>query len=1143
MIQVSPPHGAGHKRFSDRSARWLLTAFCALLFASPLAATSAAADEIDSIVVRFRDDVVRGGAEMSSMQRDALAATLGTPFNVVGRTREGAFTLQFAAPLDVDTARAAINRVRLDAGVLYANAAAGPALPDTTGRPTNRIIVKYRDASLVALSRAGIALDSGQITRLATLAGQSLSWLRGAHDGANVLQMLQRLPISQVEAIAARIAQEPDVDYAQPDYIRTVQLVPTDPCYASASTGACGGGYQWDLFDPVAGINMPNAWNITTGSASINVAIIDTGALLNHPDLTGRFVGGYDMIADCAVANDGQPGPCTFSPLPYSKANPPLPAFNSVDSDGSDPGDWISSAENAPCSVAGGGPVPCTSPIAAAPPPPPYYDWFEGCPTSNSSWHGTHVAGTIGATPNNGIGIAGINWVSKIVPVRVLGKCGGYSSDIANAMVWAAGGSVPSVPNNANPARVESLSLGGGGPCDAITQGAIDLANSLGTVVVVAAGNSNANANSSNPGNCNGVVTVAATTRTGLRARYSNYGSMVEIAAPGGNADGVTPDILSTINGGITIPNANWIYAQYAGTSMATPHVSGVVSLMLSVNPSLTPAQVLSKIETTARAFPTPGPACNLSPQAAACNCTTALCGSGIIDAAAAVASAAAGSSSTSLASSANPASVGTTVTFTATVTGTNPTGTVDFKDNGVSIAGCNAQPLSGSGNSNSAQCATGALAVGTHPIVAAYGGDGSNPPSGSATLSQVITNGPGTTLTSSQNPANAGAQITLTATVTANNPTGRVNFKDGAASIGGCGAVLLAGTGNTKTAQCNTSSLTAGTHNLTAVYGGDKQNVSQTSAVLSQVINGGAQTSSSTVVASSQNPSTYGATVTFTATVTGTNPTGTVDFHAGASTIAGCSAQAVSGGGNSRTAQCATAALAAGSHNITANYGGDPGNTPSASAPLVQNVNPASGTTTLASSANPANAGVTVTFTATVNSVAPTGTVTFKDNGVSIAGCNAQPLSGSGNSKTAQCATSALAAGTHPIVATYSGDGSNASTSSAPLSQVINAGGGGLTTSTTALASSFNPSFFKLPVTYTATVTGTNPTGAVNFKDNGTTIGGCGAVALAGAGNTRTAQCTTGSLLPGTHPLTATYSGDAGNTASTSPILTQTVN
>ena len=166
--------------------------------------------------------------------------------------------------------------------------------------------------------------------------------------------------------------------------------------------------------------------------------------------------------------------------------------------------------------------------------------YFAGCQVHNSSWHGTHTAGTIGAASNNGVGVAGVNWNSKILPVRVLGKCGGYTSDIADGMRWAAGLSVSGVPANANPAKVLNLSLGGYGACDATYQNAVNAIVAAGTTIVVSAGNSNADAVNYRPGNCTGVITVAATNRDGGRAYYSNYGSTVEISAPGGETD-VTP--------------------------------------------------------------------------------------------------------------------------------------------------------------------------------------------------------------------------------------------------------------------------------------------------------------------------------------------------------------------------------------------------------------------------------------------------------------------------------------------------------------------------------------------------------------------------------------------------------------------------
>jgi serine protease len=316
---------------------------------------------------------------------------------------------------------------------------------------------------------------------------------------------------------------------------------------------------QWHYFEAAGGLNLPPTWDITTGTG-VRVAVLDTG-FRPHADLAANLVGGYDFISDPTIAGDG----------------------NGRDSSAIDPGDF----------TAGG----------------------------RSSWHGTHVSGTIAAVTNNGAGVAGVAFGAKVVPVRVLGRGGGTTSDIADAIIWASGGTVPGVPANPNPARVINMSLGGGGACGATTQNAIASARSRGTVVVVAAGNSNTNVSTATPANCPGVVAIAAVGRTGGKASYSNFGALVDVAAPGGDQrTGQANGVLSTLNAGATTPGADSL-AFYQGTSMATPHVAGVVALMLSVNGSLTPDQVENILKTTTRAFPA----------------TCSQCGTGIVNALAAV--------------------------------------------------------------------------------------------------------------------------------------------------------------------------------------------------------------------------------------------------------------------------------------------------------------------------------------------------------------------------------------------------------------------------------------------------------------------------------------------------------------------------
>ncbi|MDW8350862.1 MAG: S8 family serine peptidase [Anaerolineae bacterium] len=446
--------------------------------------------------------------------------------------------------------------------------------------PTDELIVKYRqpekfrvldaEATHKAIQAAGRDVPPAHILTaeamqaLSAQAGLALTHVREMSGEAHVLRLPQPLPYDDVARIAKQLEQLPEVEYASPSGRRFIALTPNDPQY----------GQQWHYFAPAPGnygANLPTAWDITTGSAGIVVAVLDTGILFGHPDLAGRTVPGYDFITSAYTANDG----------------------NGRDSDASDPGDWTTMSDT------------CD----------PYRP-------RNSSWHGTHVAGTIGAASNNSTGVAGVNWVSQILPVRVLGRCGGTDADIIDGLRWAAGLSVSGVPANANPARVLNLSLGGFGSCTSAWQNAINQVVAAGAVVVVAAGNSNLNASGFVPANCNNVITVAATNRQGSKASYSNFGTNVEISAPGGESG--SDGVLSTLNAGTTTPGTH-TYAFYKGTSMATPHVAGVASLMLSVKPSLTPAQVLNLLQSTATPFPTGS------------TCDTTICGAGIVNAAAAV--------------------------------------------------------------------------------------------------------------------------------------------------------------------------------------------------------------------------------------------------------------------------------------------------------------------------------------------------------------------------------------------------------------------------------------------------------------------------------------------------------------------------
>ena len=302
------------------------------------------------------------------------------------------------------------------------------------------------------------------------------------------------------------------------------------------------GTYLWGLQSGTPGIRADQAWNTTSG-VGVVVAVLDTG-YTDHSDLLGNILQGYDFISTTTVSNDG----------------------NGRDSDAHDPGDA-----------------------------------YRGQP---SSWHGTHVAGTVAAIGNNAKGVIGAAYGAKVVPVRVLGKGGGYTSDIADGITWASGGTVSGVPANANPAEVINMSLGGSGACSSTYQNAINAAVARGTTVVVAAGNSNADASGFTPASCANVINVAATNKNGTRASYSNYGSTIDVAAPGGQSGDCYTLIVSTGNAGTSGPTTE-NYSCKAGTSMAAPHVAGTIALMQAVRATpLTPAQVESILKSTLRAFP-----------------------------------------------------------------------------------------------------------------------------------------------------------------------------------------------------------------------------------------------------------------------------------------------------------------------------------------------------------------------------------------------------------------------------------------------------------------------------------------------------------------------------------------------------------
>lgn len=427
-------------------------------------------------------------------------------------------------------------------------------------------------------------LDRSNTSRLASIANVTLSVERKLADGTHLLKLEQPVTLDQARAIAAQLQQSGEVLAAEPDLlIQPYAIAPNDPGYATWPG-------QWHYLAPgggnLGGADLPAAWELTLGGGHVSVAVIDTG-YRPHVDMQAMLPG-YDFISSSSVANDG----------------------NGRDADASDPGDY------APAGACG-----------------------SGSAASNSSWHGTHVMGTVAALMNNGLFGTGVAPNVRILPIRVLGRCGGYTSDIVDGMRWAAGISVAGAPANPNPARILNLSLGSAGGCSAAFQSAINDVNARGAVVVVATGNGGASA-VNQPANCAGVVAVTAHAIDGDNADYANIGAQTTLSAPGGGcgtlsascfpgytADGVP--VYSLGNTGSTIPQADSGALKY-GTSMAAPHVAGTIALMLSLNPQMTRDQIVTVLRSSARSFP-PGSAC-LLPE------NNGLCGAGLLDAQAALA-------------------------------------------------------------------------------------------------------------------------------------------------------------------------------------------------------------------------------------------------------------------------------------------------------------------------------------------------------------------------------------------------------------------------------------------------------------------------------------------------------------------------
>ena len=417
------------------------------------------------------------------------------------------------------------------------------------------LIIKYADTGKAAERRAALlgTLERSQLES----ASIPIEFKRLMSNNAVVYRFPQAPTEAQAQQWMQALAAQDNVEYIELDRRVKPLFVPNDTLYAS----------QWNLFSDAGGVRAPDAWDITQGTSAGIVAILDSG-ILTHADISAsRVLTGYDFITDITTANDG----------------------DGRDSDPTDPGDAVAANECDP---------------------------VNGSSAADSSWHGLNIASLISANTDNNAGMAGINHVSAVLPVRVLGKCGGLISDIVDGMRWAVGIPVPGVPNNPTPARVLNLSFGGVGACLNSEQSAIDDVVNAGAVVVAAAGNEAVDAQNNAPASCDKVVAVAATTISGSQASYSNFGQSVDISAPGGD---VFNGILVAGNTGTGAAASDTYYSVF-GTSFAAAQVSGVFSLMFSANPQLTPDQAACALRESARAFPDG-------------SCTTTTCGAGIVDA------------------------------------------------------------------------------------------------------------------------------------------------------------------------------------------------------------------------------------------------------------------------------------------------------------------------------------------------------------------------------------------------------------------------------------------------------------------------------------------------------------------------------
>jgi serine protease len=506
--------------------------------------------------------------------------------------------------------------------------------------PGNAVVkaVRVRARQSITVVQAGTS--DADVAGLALRTGLPMARSRQITPSMHVLYLQKTVYGADVHALLKKLRADPSIEFADVDQRRYAHAMPNDPLFVP-TTGASG---QWFMQTPssttitlggvatqdLSATDAISAWAITTGSTGTVIADVDTGVRFDHPDLLragagagfgGRLLPGYDFVGEdlnpttgaalgtFLIANDG----------------------DGWDPDPSDPGDWINSTDQMNTTL-----FPAKT-----------------CPTQDSSWHGTRVMGVLGALTNNGVGIAGMTWNPYLLPVRALGKCGGYDSDIIAGMQWAVGMTVMdssgnNVPDNPYPADIINLSLGGTGSCPSAYASVISNLTTMGVLVVASAGNENGPVDA--PGNCAGVLAVVGLRNVGTKVGYSSFGAEAGVAAPAGNC--VTTSgpcyrsIDTTSNTGLTTPGTNTYTDQTnpnLGTSFSAPIVSGIAALMRAVNANLTPPQLIARIEASASPFPPnnsvpPLPVCPATDATTQeCSCVVGQCGAGMVNALSAV--------------------------------------------------------------------------------------------------------------------------------------------------------------------------------------------------------------------------------------------------------------------------------------------------------------------------------------------------------------------------------------------------------------------------------------------------------------------------------------------------------------------------